>query len=457
MPDALVCPTCSAPLEYPQGGAVSLQCPYCKTTVLLNQQTRSTVGSVGGGIPEEFRPLVERALHMAAASGHVGSLNKIQAIKFYRQATGVGLAEAKRAVESVGPMSVGRGGPQLANQAVKLAGSGAKAGARLALFIVALVLGFMLFIFAMVHTTVHQVTITHPVWVPAPPAMPSISQLMGQVSPPQTPQFADQVMAFGTEGIGPGQFTDARAVAIDGQGHIYVGEYSNGRVQVFDSAGKYLSEFFVGKDKIIVGLAADRAGTVYVIVPGHILRYTGATGTQLQEMQGSTGEDDDSPKFYTSACIAPGGDIYAVSGSSEIVRLAGSSGKIVSSFKAADKVGEDVNLSELVVLSTGEIFALDHQKGVFKFGADGRYINRFGNGKGDGKNHLGGPQSLAADGQGHLFISDGRIAVYDYDGNYIDDFGGNEVVFGLAVDDQDAIYGCYRNRNQVRKFVVAKH
>jgi LSD1 subclass zinc finger protein len=453
MADALVCPTCSAPLEYPKDGGVSLQCPYCHTTVLLNQQTRSTVGSVGGGVPEEFRPLVERALQIAAASGHVGSLDKIQAIKFYRQASGVGLAEAKRAVESVGPMAVGRGGPQAADQALKLAASSARTGARLALLIVLLTFGFILFVFTMVHRTVQQVVISHPAWTPAPRPIPSISQFFPAPAK-QSPEFADQVMAFGAEGIGPGQFTDARTVAVDAQGHIYVGEYSNGRVQAFDSTGKYLSEFFIGKDKSLLTLGADRKGVVYATVPGHVLRYNGATGAALEELAAG---DDESSTFYMASCVAPGGDIYALAGNSEIVRISGSTGKIVASFKGSEKVGEDVNFSGLIVLSTGEIFALDHQKGVFKFAADGRYINRFGGGKEGSPGHLAGPQSMAADGQGRLYISDGGISVYDTDGNFIDRFGGTDIVFGLAVDDQDAIYACYRNRNQVRKFVVAKH
>ena len=55
--------------------------------------------------------------------------------------------------------------------------------------------------------------------------------------PEQPPGFATVVMTFGGEGIGPGLFTDARSIAVDGAGNIYVGEYGNGRIQVFDSDG----------------------------------------------------------------------------------------------------------------------------------------------------------------------------------------------------------------------------
>src|SRR4051794_30234725 len=38
--------------------------------------------------------------------------------------------------------------------------------------------------------------------------------------------FVNQTLKFGSEGIGPGMMTDARSIAVDGQGNIYVGEYS---------------------------------------------------------------------------------------------------------------------------------------------------------------------------------------------------------------------------------------
>ena len=40
--------------------------------------------------------------------------------------------------------------------------------------------------------------------------------------------FATILLKFGEEGIGPGMFKDARSIAVDGSGRIYVGEYSGG-------------------------------------------------------------------------------------------------------------------------------------------------------------------------------------------------------------------------------------
>ena len=97
--------------------------------------------------------------------------------------------------------------------------------------------------------------------------------------------FASILLKFGEEGIGPGMFKDARSIAVDGSGRIYVGEYTGGRIQVFDGAGKFITQWSIGDRKTILrGLAADRKGTVYVVEGGKIHRYQGDTGTQLEDL-----------------------------------------------------------------------------------------------------------------------------------------------------------------------------
>ena len=97
--------------------------------------------------------------------------------------------------------------------------------------------------------------------------------------------FADTVLKFGSEGIGPGMFKDARSIAVDGAGRIYVGEYTGGRIQVFDPAGKFITQWSIGDRKTLLrGLAADRKGIVYVVTGGDIRRYEGETGNLLGQV-----------------------------------------------------------------------------------------------------------------------------------------------------------------------------
>ena len=62
------------------------------------------------------------------------------------------------------------------------------------------------------------------------------------------------------------------------------------------------------------------------------------------------------------------------------------------------------------------------------------------------------------DGKGRIYVADSLNAfqVFDTDGNYLDSFGGDDVVFGLAIDNQNEIFACFRNLHLIRKFVLDK-
>src|SRR5204862_4814557 len=109
----------------------------------------------------------------------------------------------------------------------------------------------------------------------------------------RTDEFATTQLKFGTEGIGPGMFTDARSIALDGQGNIYVGEYSGGRIQVFDASGKFITQWTADPKMPLRGLTVDRKGTVYVVQRGIITRYEGQTGKSLGKVSYSDGDGFD--------------------------------------------------------------------------------------------------------------------------------------------------------------------
>ena len=48
---------------------------------------------------------------------------------------------------------------------------------------------------------------------------------------------------WGSTGTGQGQFNIVKAIAIDAQGNVYVGDEGNKRVQVFDTEGTFKTQF----------------------------------------------------------------------------------------------------------------------------------------------------------------------------------------------------------------------
>jgi DNA-binding beta-propeller fold protein YncE len=51
------------------------------------------------------------------------------------------------------------------------------------------------------------------------------------------------LFSWGSPGDGPGQFHVPHGIALDGQGTVYVADRENSRIQLFDGAGRYLSEW----------------------------------------------------------------------------------------------------------------------------------------------------------------------------------------------------------------------
>ena len=257
-------------------------------------------------------------------------------------------------------------------------------------------------------------------------------------------------LEFGSEGIGPGMFTDARSIAVDSDGRIYVGEYTGGRIQVFDSTGKFLNQWSAGDRKTILrGLAADRKGTVYVVQGGGIERHRGETGEKLGELAYEKSNFDD------VATTADGGLVTASHGGRDDIVTFDSNGKTVQTIPAAiSSASGDSELSMRVAADgSGSIYALGRfNNAVFKFGRDGKYVNRFG-GSGDQPGQLRAPYSIAVDGFGRVYVGDMKgIQVFDANGRYLNLIKLKGMAFGMAFNDTNELFVIARDR--VIKYAV---
>lgn len=104
MPTSLNCPTCGAPLQYDGGPDRFLLCQHCGNTVLVPEEYQTEpAGGLTQSLGQEFD--LKALLAQAGQWGEVAQLTrdgkKIEAIKLYRELTGVGLKEAKDAIEQL--------------------------------------------------------------------------------------------------------------------------------------------------------------------------------------------------------------------------------------------------------------------------------------------------------------------------------------------------------------------
>jgi sugar lactone lactonase YvrE len=257
--------------------------------------------------------------------------------------------------------------------------------------------------------------------------------------------YAQPELSFGSEGIGPGNFKDARSIAVDAEGHIYVGEYSGGRIQVFDPSGKFLTQWTVDRRMPLRGMAADRRGSVYVVQSGAIRRYEGATGRDLGTLA-SGGYDD-------VAATADGGLVaYSFQARDDISRL-DTSGRVTKVIRAA--ISGQTDKSELNARvacdGAGNVYALGtFNNAVFKFSPEGKFLTQFGS-DGDQAGQFRAPSAIAVDNQGRVYVSDFKgVQVFDRQGRYLGLIKVRGAASGLVFNDRGELFVVART--QVYKF-----
>jgi len=287
----------------------------------------------------------------------------------------------------------------------------------------------------------------------------SVSRTVKEPARPVTPNtpkkesantFANVLLEFGSEGIGPGMFNDARSIGVDGAGRIYVAEYTGGRVQVFDPAGKFVSQWSIGDRKTLIrGLATDRKGTVYVAEGGRIDRYRGETGEKLGTLEYQRNGFDD------VTVAADGGLVTAWQSNRDDIVVFDANGKLVRTIPEAisGASGDSELAMRVAVDGAGFIYALGRfNNGVFKFGRDGKFMNRFGS-DGDQPGQFRAPYSIAVDGYGRIYVGDMKgIQVFDANGRYLALINPKGMAFGMAFNDKNELFVIARDH--VIKFAV---
>jgi DNA-directed RNA polymerase subunit RPC12/RpoP len=257
------------------------------------------------------------------------------------------------------------------------------------------------------------------------------------LNPPNaSPRAPEPQPFFGSEGVGAGRFKDARSIAVDAQGHIYVGEYTGGRIQVFDSAGKFVTQWTVDPKMPLRGMTADRRGTVYVVQKGEINKYEGTTGKPLGAVGGGGGRYDD-------VWATPDGGLVAFARQTrdDVVKI-DASGRVRQTIQAA--VSGQTDRSELSIRvaadGAGNVYALgEFNDAVFKFSPDGRFQTRFG-GDGDEPGLFRAPGAIAVDNQGRVYVADFKgVQVFDPNGRYLDLIKVKGAASGLVFNDKNEL------------------
>lgn len=413
------CPNCGAPLDYDGSGTPTVRCQYCNNSVMVPDELRS-------------RDLHEKP-RVQEEPGHSISIN-IQEV------------------------------PQAARAG--------KLGCILAVLITSLVLfiiGMTVVPAIIANKAIFEAIkgqedkIVPPAALASPTTATTQTAAAVQTATPQpspTPPIGRPVLTFGSKGIGPGLLNDARTIAVDGNGLVYVADYAGGRVQAFDSSGKYLHQWKVGESEtIIYGLTANQAGEVFVSFENRIERFDGASGAPLAALTNPNGGS-----FGDLAATVDGGVagvwyegrwgfITSLEGHRDDLLLFNASGEAASTIPSfiSGQTGHLALDTRIAIDGVGNIYGLsEDDSAVFKFTAAGKYVNRFGS-AGDQPDQFNSPRAIAVDGQGRVFVADIlKVLVFSPEGRFIDTFPTPVFIDSMAFDTAGGLWAV--SRDKVSKF-----
>lgn len=471
MTQTFECPNCQATLDFdPQSNPVTVRCSFCNSTVIVPESLRPRSGPQSG--PRNQQATLTEIVEL------VQNGRKIEAIKLFRETFNVGLKEAKDVVDAIERHEdILLGGTNFHTEAVSFTTytstpmvqtSSSRGGCAVAIAILVFIIigaaAMLMFIPATGVDLVEQLSsliqnesesrssnsseVTFEQPDISDPMSTLEALLPGQVTNADEPQFAEVVLQIGgQEGVGPGFFNDTRRLAIDGKGNIYTGDYSGGRIQVFDADGNFLATWNAGEDLYMTGMTADRNGTVYILKSGDVEKFNGMTGEFL-----GTVDLPGAEAYFETAATAPDGTVYLI-GEDRLVHLDINGNILLDLANPFANVPDFATThSDANIDGAGNIYVVGSET-IYKLSPEGQFIDQIGS-KGEADDQFyTSPTAIAVDGQGRIFVNDfWGIKVFEGNGRYLSLIDIPGVSFDMVFTPKNELLVMDRNSNAVVKY-----
>jgi sugar lactone lactonase YvrE len=233
---------------------------------------------------------------------------------------------------------------------------------------------------------------------------------------------------------------------VDNNGNVFVAEYIGGRVQVFDSTGKFKTQCLIDPQAATPSIAADRTGSLYVLQAVTITKYDAATCQELAVFSPALGSS------YDDIAIGADGTLFVTMTGNQkdsIVRLdADGRATVVVDNAIGGQLGRPELDPKLAVDGAGNFYVLgSFASQLFKFDRTGKFLDSLG-GRGSEPGQFNAVHSLAIDPQGRIYVSDSKgVQVFSPDGRYLDVFKvPKSVASGMAFDDDENLWVAAREQ-----------
>lgn len=250
-----------------------------------------------------------------------------------------------------------------------------------------------------------------------------LRRMRSATTPSASSEHFKKTLEFGTEGKGPGQLDDPRQITADREGRIYVADYFNLRVQVFDKQGAFLRAIQLEKarqGRSIHGLALDYAGHLYVSRAGELLKIR-LDGDKIvktlraRRLKFSVGD----------VAVTAAGEIFVQNvGAMTYISTSGppqkdNLRKLSKGFKLLKRFkGDEASSGTIAVDGVGNVvIAGRYSRRIDMLDSSGKLTGRIPLGR------RGYPSSVALDGKGRIFLASSGVQVLDRSGKQLFDLG----------------------------------
>lgn len=281
---------------------------------------------------------------------------------------------------------------------------------------------------------------------------------------------------WGRNGTDEGRYAFINGLATDSQGNLFTAEEYIDRIQKFDPNGNLVTRWgksFNGPGQFppdpVAGptdVAVNRQGNFYVADPGNyrIQKFSGATGAfQLQFGSKGTGDGQFGADPYSASttlklAIDGLGYVYVVDNANYRIQKFDSNGQFILKWGGPgtgdgqfDNTRFPGGPQGIAVDSKGNVYVADNGNSrVQKFDSNGKFLMKWGS-VGGGNGQFAYPWGIAVDSQDNVYVADDlRIQKFDSNGNYILHFGNRGLA--LATDAQNNVYVAGTPNNRIWKF-----
>jgi sugar lactone lactonase YvrE len=467
------CPNCTANLEHDGGNHLTVQCPFCSSTVIVPENLRPRA------YQEDFAPLLTRSVNLQEIVRLINLGQTEQAIALYQQSFGISREQAREAVQRLAM------GLSLASTHIQLTGDDIRrAGRPLGCFLTAIVLlvvGIVIFsvvvpilgggaavwaIFSSISDNESGINIPEIMQGAATPTSPAdaIMTTVAQelegigIAVPADNSTDQQVFAIGERGISPGQFNDARALAVSSNGSIYVADRESGRLQTFAVDGTYQATLPWDKEKFTDDLEIGSDGTLYAQQSGRLYRYDAASG----ELLGEIPYTEDIAVSFSQLALTVNNELLAINQVRNTIIRFDTNGSVQQTI-SMDSVPSALGFDNLAVDGLGNIYVIgvaedvldDRQDVIFKFTSEGQFISQFGSAGNEPGQFSGIVSAIAVDGQGQIYVADFQgIQVFDNNGRFLELLILEGVARDMAFTSQGELVAI-TSQNKLYKFDVS--